>query len=298
MCPSVKQLAELGAELVREALGEAALSCRTLSVAQDGQVVFEYVSAIAPTVIGKYIPHGDLGQTYARLRQLANLTGTFLAVPRPIACDVSRRFLLTTKLEGKSCHRLDLRGELNLERGGAADALRRIGTALAELHHACLDWGDVKSGTDHLRELVRPDPMSLAEAFPHYAERIASTLLEFHIRSQEWAQVPPVPLHRDFHLRQLFDDGSRIGVVDWELAAEGDPAFDVAYFTAYLRTHYPKAEAEAGVEYFLSGYEPSNDLRARLPLYERFNYLRRACRRFRLRDDQWLESLADMIARL
>jgi aminoglycoside phosphotransferase (APT) family kinase protein len=107
-----------------------------------------------------------------------------------------------------------------------------------------------------------------------------------------------VPLHRDFHLRQLFDDGAHVTVLDWEDAAAGDPAFDVGYFTAYLRTHHGDAAAAGGIAAFRAGYGGDDALWARVPVYERFNFLRRAARRWRLKDDGWERELAAMMQRL
>lgn len=69
------------------------------------------------------------------------------------------------------------------------------------------------------------------------------------LRSRRFGASQAVPLHRDFHLRQLFDDGKFVTVVDWDLSAQGDPAFDVAYLTT-CATHYNPVEAEAGASVF------------------------------------------------
>jgi aminoglycoside phosphotransferase (APT) family kinase protein len=107
-----------------------------------------------------------------------------------------------------------------------------------------------------------------------------------------------VPLHRDFHLRQLFDAGEHVTVLDWDDAASVEPTFDVGYFTAYLKTHHEAADAGQGIDAFAAGYGGDEALWARVPVYERFNFLRRAARRYRLRDAGWERELASMLRRL
>jgi aminoglycoside phosphotransferase (APT) family kinase protein len=89
-----------------------------------------------------------------------------------------------------------------------------------------------------------------------------------------------------------------VTVLDWDDAASGDPAFDVGYFTAYLKTHHEAADAGQGIDAFAAGSGGDEALWARVPIYERFNFLRRAARRYRLRDAGWERELASMLRRL
>jgi len=179
---------------------------------------------------------------------------------------------------------------------GRTDAFRRAGCALARLH--CLDRHGlpVRKLDDHLADRVRPHPDELGRALPERAELVARALS--WLREVEHAEpsLSPVPIHRDFHLRQLFDTPERVWVVDWDELAAGDPAFDVAGFVTYLRTHrVPDRQIREAA--FLAGYAEIAPLPAagRMHLYTAFHLLRRACRRFRLGDAGWREELEWML---
>jgi len=241
-------------------------------------------------VIGKLRSDGD-GEATFRLLQALEASGTeTLRVPHPIAWCAGPRALLGAPAAGEACRALNPTH--------ARATLERIGRALRELHALELPAGSRKSLADHVAELIRPAPSALAEAYPGHAGRIRATLERLHAAEATWGRIADVPIHRDFHLRQLFDDGRHITVLDWDDAATGDPAFDVGYFTAYLRTHHAAADAEAGIAAFRAGYGGDDVVWARVPVYERFNYLRRAARRLRLRDARWEQELAAMMARL
>ena len=255
----------------------------------DGRAVVEYQSADA-RVIAKFREDGGGIQSYAMLMQLAAAGTHVLRVPTPIAWVDGADALLMSAATGEPCT------ELTPSR--APQALERIGRALAELHHTPLVHAEPRTMADHIRDLVRPSPYSLIEAMPSWADVIARALEGLLLAERAWGRVAVAPLHRDFHLRQLFDDGRCVTVLDWDDAAPGDPAFDVGYFTTYLRTHRTAEEAECGIRAFRRGYGGDAALWARVPVYERFNYLRRACRRYRLRDAGWEGELEAMLQAL
>lgn len=254
----------------------------------------------AHRVIGKFYADGTGQRTYQVMREIsARLAGaprSPLAIPRPLAYDRSRRLLLQERVPGIPFTKL-------VGRDGDVRLCRLAGKALACLHGLPLRLGRETWLPDHLRELVRPHPRRLAETFPEYRGLVEAVLAEISERERSWrGRVAIAPLHRDFHLRQLFRDGQRsdrVWLIDWDCYAKGDPAFDVAYFAAYLRTHLGRS-AEPFVGAFLDGYfagRPAKTLLWRLPTYEAFNYLRRACRRFRLRDAGWQTEMRAMLAR-
>ena len=280
------------AESARQAL--AALepgewSLRLLEESADGRAVYEYTRA-ERRVIGKFRSDGGGAESVAVLRALQARTPGVLRVPAPVVWLEADGALLTEAAAGAPCRTLDL--------VAGRDTLVRIGRALADLHRIALSWGAPKRMADHLAELAHPAPEALAAALPTHATGILRALERLAHDEAAWGPLPMAFLHRDFHLRQLFDDGAHITVLDWDDAASGDPAFDVGYFTTYLKTHYERALAEAGIAAFREGYGGDDALWSRIPTYERFNHLRRACRRFRLRDAGWERELERMLARL
>lgn len=254
----------------------------------EGRTVAE-LSDGAQTVIAKLGTDDSGAASFQRLDQLYSLETTTLRVPEPLAWFAETRALVLARAEGRPLRKL--------EPSGSPEVFARIGTALSELHSSSLTLGGVKSFDDSLRELMRPAPDALIAARPQDAERIESALARLHADVARWGATPVVPLHRDFHLRQLFDDGRHVTVLDWDDAAMGDPAFDVGYFTAYLRSHFGDDASASGIAAFLDGYGADAALSARLATYERFNALRRAARRYRLQDAGWETEFDAMLER-
>ncbi len=285
MRPQLAAAIEAGSALLAR-LRPAAWVASVLSDSEDGRSTVRYSSA-AGAVIAKFYPD-QVGRTaFAAHQRLADADCQVLRVPRALHYDEQLRVLLLESARGVAGTDLDPRRH--------AAAFERIGRALRELHTLQHEGGEKKRLSDHLQELVRPAPQVLAAALPAWSAAIERTLAEISIQEAAWPQVPAALLHRDFHCRQLFDDGAHISVIDWDLCALGDPAFDVAYFMAYLKTHFDGRVAQQGIDAFSSGYGVDQPLRSRVPVYEQFNYLRRACRRFRIRDQGWEGELARML---
>lgn len=255
----------------------------------------------ARRVIGKFYADETGRRTFRVMREIARRLRQGpegpLAIPCALGYDPTSRLLLQVPASGTPFTRF-------AGRPGTQRAFRQAGRALACLHGLPLRLGRRTRLPDHVRTLIRPHPHDLGAAFPEYRELVGSLLATIAARERAWRDRTDVtPLHRDFHLRQLFFDdrrgAGRVWLIDWDLFAKGDPAFDVAYFVVYLRSHLG-ARAERAVAAFLEGYterRPSRALFDRLPTWEAFNYLRRACRRFRLRDPGWQGVMRAMLAR-
>lgn len=247
--------------------------------------------------VGKFYADETGQKTFETMRAIGSALSVgkpILAIPPAIYYDRRRRFLVQEFVQGTPF------GDL-LDRAEFADYFRLAGQALAVLHSQDLVEGKVKWIGDHVAELIRPDPAELYRRYPEYRERIEVLLDRLQTREAEFGgSIETSPLHRDFHLRQLFHGNRRVWVVDWDTFARGDPAFDVAYFVVYLKTHLQAMQCSAAADAFLNGYFATRprSILERTPMYEAFNYLRRACRRFRLRDHRWEEQMRRMLARI
>ncbi len=270
--------------------GRSQWSWEILSRPVEDRFVLAYHNG-ARTIIGKFYAEDKLGAVcYQVMHDLYEHTERkYLHIPRPIAYIHGHQLLLTEPAQGRPCKKMQLAPQV--------ETLSRIGAALRELHTYGVGTGPVKKMVDHVGELVRPQPETLASAIPGFGNLIHETLALL-LEIDDHLIASPVLLHRDYHLRQLFDDGARISVIDWDLSAVGDAAFDVGYFTAYLKNHYALEEALIGIAAFLEGYDADPDLLKRVEVYEKFNFLRRACRRYRLKDEGWSKNLRLMLSRL
>ena len=194
-----------------------------------------------------------------------------LAVPQVRWHDPSCGLLVTTVAPGVALDAVLRRGELA--------ALRRAGEALAALHALPAAVAPAVRLRDCLVDLVLPQPAVLSAGLRGLSRRVAAVL--DGVLAGEPVAVAAGPLHRDVHLRQLHADCRRTWLLDWDLAAQGDPALDVGNLVGSLHS---KAAGEAAVASFLTGYAAGDrtDALARVGAYEAFTYLRLACKRYRL----------------
>jgi aminoglycoside phosphotransferase (APT) family kinase protein len=210
-----------------------------------------------------------------------------LRVPRALAFDVERGVLLMTEVEGRTL--------AGVEPDEACEAMRRAGAALAELHAQDPEGLGTLNLSRQIRNGLNPAASEVAKTFPETAQPLDRLLKLADSLDQQETEC--VPLHGDYQLRQLCDDGRSMGAVDWDLLTSGDPAYDVAYFVTYLLNHAKHTSAARGIRAFLQGYDPPPQILRRAPVYEAYNYLRRCCRRLRLRDAGWQPEARSMLNR-
>lgn len=295
----LEQGAAAAAEFARSR-GERFAECRgrILEEGSGERLVAEYLllpggAEGVRALVGKSYGDATGARTFEVMRAVRRALDTvaapaLLSVPEALGYDAPRRCLLQQRVEGA--------GFAELARGpDFARYLRLVGEALALLHRLPLGLGEVKGVEDHVRELMRPHPLELAQALPECRDRIEALLRGFEALGGAWAGVP-APLHRDFHLRQLFWGDGRVWLIDWDLFALGDPALDVGNFVMYLETRLD-ARAAAATEAFMAGYreQAAAEVAPRVPLYKALGYLRRACKHRRIGGEDWRRSALDML---
>lgn len=141
---------------------------------------------------------------------------------------------------------------------------------------------------EQMEQLFRPHPRELMARCPRLASLIADLTTALHQcldpTATNAAQVSW--LHRDIHPRQIFVDGQRVEVIDWDLSGWGDPGLDVGNLQLHLARRWPTLK-EALWAALAEGYGPGwSDFAARLPAWRCFHLLRRACKAWRLRQAQ------------
>lgn len=278
-----KQVSAIDHQLITQAVSENQVAEYTATLAQGS-------ATSRLSLIAKFYGDERGATAYAAMRALSSALSASdpLAVPGPYFYDGQCGLLVQQKVLGKA-------GPQLLEGEDPSNVAANIGRALACLHCQREVGATVKTMSDHIEELVRPAPTVLADAYPEYRSLIEVALEMLYKHEWSSATSAATPLHRDFQLRQMFLADGRVWLVDWDTFALGDPAFDVAYFLVYLRTHYKCNERLQGG--FLEGYlaTQSDAVLDRLSEYKAFNYLRRACRRFRVRDKDWESEMRGML---
>lgn len=281
-----------GADALLAFLGRAEATgwdARLLGEVPDARAVVEYRFADAGglALVGKFYADDTGQRTFRAMRELdatlAREPGRpLLRLPTPLFYDPRRRFLAQPLVEGTPYPTLlggdDFRAPLRL-----------AGQALALLHRLRVRVGRTAWLRDHLRQLIHPHPRVLCQRWPEYRAAVEALLAGLAERERAWlGLIEGTPIHRDFHLRQLFHDQGRVCLIDWDLFARGDAALDVGNFLVYLETHLGEQAAACSAA-FLDGYcaNHAGSVLERVPVYKAFTYLRLACKRVRLGGNDW-----------
>ncbi len=163
-------------------------------------------------------------------------------VPQPLAYIPEMRMLLQARVPGETLDALALRG-------GVGPQAARAGQALAKLHSSRAFALPSGNGHGAPRDAVQLKPYALADelrGLEDYTARLAQdrpdalpAVQALRAALLDWAATlpaPPVttPLHRDFYYSQVLYDGPHLHLIDFDLLAQGDPAIDVANFSAHL----------------------------------------------------------------
>lgn len=247
-------------------------------------------------LIGKFYA-GGIGQSAyqamtALQQALASKARTFiLAAPAPHFYDAELDLIVQEFVVGVPYY------DLIEEEERVPFYFIEAGKALAALHSLNIRQGARRSISNHLEELIHPHPLLFADIMPDYHATVEGLIQEMIRIETQWKIEETIPIHRDFHLRQLFHDEKQIWLIDWDLLAMGDPALDVGNFMVYLETRLGGEKHPELIDTFLEGYfsEAPSHRGDRIYLYKSLTYLRLACKAFRLKPDGWEARLKKML---
>jgi aminoglycoside phosphotransferase (APT) family kinase protein len=152
-----------------------------------------------------------------------------IAIPAPLGAVPSLGLVLHQRVAGTPLTQ-------RLSDPDAPHLVVRTAEALLKLHrtrHTLPRRHAVTDELDHLEVQLS----QTAEALPQLRQRILGVLDDCHRLEERLPAARPVLLHRDFYPDQILVDGSRLWIVDLDLAAVGDPALDAGNFIAHLIEH-------------------------------------------------------------
>jgi aminoglycoside phosphotransferase (APT) family kinase protein len=191
---------------------------------------------------------GEVLDAEARRLHAAGRAGLFdFAVPAPLAWDARCRALWHERLPGDPVIE-----ELRSPRG--PHLAERMGLALASLASSEIDARARFSVQDQLERSRRyvAALVHQAPACTEGAEELLGALRRLH-RSEGEGELRPI--HGSPHAHQWLRDGERLGLVDFDRYALGEPELDLATFLAELDFEDRRRCDVAGVERaFLGGY--------------------------------------------
>jgi aminoglycoside phosphotransferase (APT) family kinase protein len=203
-------------------------------------------------------------------RFLSALEATAVPVPRVVAlCEdlgvLGVPFVVVERAPGAVLHEsvpAALQDDAGARRALAFEAV----DVLAELH--AVDWrarGLVGSTTPYLERQVRRWSDQLARTPTASRLRGVGDITGWIVQNMPAAPVEDVIVHGDYGFHNLLVDSTRIGaVLDWELAAIGDPLADLANFLKSWGTDAPSVVGNPGNEALTAlGAPTAGELRAR-----------------------------------
>jgi hypothetical protein len=218
----------------------------TIRIEEDGRTHFVKVYP------KKFQRHGRGEQLHAAnvtLYRAAARGELGFAVARPVRWDAQARALWQEKLEGAPA--------LARLFGTDGDTLaRRMGRAAASLTLSGVEPQRVFGAAAQL-SASRRYAAELCERVPRLTAAVNSLLETLEDVHAAVGDRPPRPIHGDMDAHQWLDDGGRLGLVDFDDFALGDPELDVATFLAELEFEKdgPRLPFEQLAAAFLDGYE-------------------------------------------
>ena len=158
----------------------------------------------------------------------------------------------------------------------------------AALHGSGLRLGAMRTLDDDMLALARDVELTRPFA-PELAERASGWLQHLAAHARRSEPLPACLCHGDFKHTQLFFDGPRTGMVDFDTICRAEPALDLGHFLAYQYTQIEKVQRRGKVgaaphdlaEPFLREYlavtgVDERRLRCRIALYEAASLMRMA----------------------
>jgi aminoglycoside phosphotransferase (APT) family kinase protein len=204
----------------------------------------------------------------------AALQGGPFAVPELLAADPVAGVARYAALPGQPLAAL-------LDRPALPDLIQTIGAALRTLHiapPAALHLHSAQAEIDVCTGWINHTTALAPRLGPYLHERLALV--------QAALKEPAEPLrliHRDLYDKQLFvAAGGRLGLLDFDTLAVGEPALDLGNLIAHLELRALQGclsleQAQYAAAAFLKGYQPAAPTLRRLPAYLAAARLRLAC---------------------
>ena len=241
----------------------------------------------------------DYAATVATARALGSRG--LLGIPRVLGCSDQHRVLAFEWLAGERL------SDLVVQRGRTGgepprDAAALAGAALAALHAQPADGLPRLARAEEARQLCAR-AAELAHTYPPLAERAAVLAHRLAARLRD-APTAEHAIHGDFYAKQVLLDGRRVGIIDLDQAARGDPAFDLGRFIAHvgraaLRDRLPARHVVGVTRAFLEGYQAATGRPApeRVGLYVAIALFLMLRDPFRYHEPGWPEQTAAILAR-
>lgn len=246
-----------------------------LLVHQPGRRAVVRLHEGGSAVFAKVVRPGRAEALAAAGEAAGRLGGGAFAAPRLLAVDAAAGAVRWSALPGVALH--ELPGEAALEAGA-----RAAGRALRALHESAPPAVAREHGPADERAVLERWAALAAAYAPAVAAEVAR-LAAAVAAGLEAERVPLAAVHRDFYDKQiLVDEAGRVGLLDFDTLARGEPALDLANALVHLELRalqglLSDAAAARAQRALCAGYGPGPAVRARLVAYADAARLRLAC---------------------
>jgi hypothetical protein len=228
-----------------------------------------------------------------------------LRIARMVNADPFRQALCFEWLDGRLLQEIL---DNSLEENQLNRLLHQVGAALALLHQPQANYLPVLSRSQEIDQLHNTAKL-LSWIFPPIADLVHEIA---HQGSKVLGTLPlhPVPIHGDFYAEQVVIMTDRIGILDLDCAAQGDPATDLGNFLAHLE-YQILLDSTLGstldstnpllqrvIPPLLAGYGATSDLSQRVQWYTALNLFKLAPMLFRYRHPDWPTRLRQLLDRV
>jgi aminoglycoside phosphotransferase (APT) family kinase protein len=238
-----------------------------------------------------------VARKHVAVHAAATARGGLLSIPRPLHVDDAEAVLLQEPPRGRC-----LADHGDDELPNLVATLEQCGAALRELHElpsallaGAADGADERpvSVAAHVAALMRPAPFAMAAQCAPLRRRVVQVMHDLMGAEAACGLVPPVPLHRGLHPRQVFVAAGQVQFDAWDCSGSGDAALDLTKLLMDVqgrwRTHAEPLQGAllrgwlaGGRGVSLARGDREQALATRLHLYRAFHALRRACKAYRI----------------
>jgi aminoglycoside phosphotransferase (APT) family kinase protein len=175
-----------------------------------------------------------------------------LRVPEPLGWLPGQRLVLYRHSSGTQLDRIT-------DRFGAEDGVRRAAVWLARLHASRLSLPREFS-QDAEEESTRQWAAQVGREQPPLTAAAHGLAVDWAVAAGSARVVENVPIHKDFHAGHVLI-GENTCVIDLDEARQGDPAFDVAHFCAYLGLEAEQRHGDDLASLFVEEYSAASGWR-------------------------------------
>jgi thiamine kinase-like enzyme len=224
-----------------------------------------------------------------------------LRIAKMVDADPSRHALCFEWLDGRLLQEIL---DNALEENELNHLFHQVGAALTLLHQTQANHLPVLGRSQEIEQLqntakllsqIHPAIADLVNEIAHRGSKVLGTL-----------PLHPAPIHGDFYAEQVVILADRIGILDLDRAAQGDPATDLGNFLAHLEyrtllgstSHSTNPLLQHAISPLLAGYGATPDLYQRVQWYTALNLFKLAPMLFRYRHPDWPYRLQQLLDRV